>query len=415
MTYQPMNEMDPRAYGFDNLDLAWLRRKSGVKWARVAPDVLSAWIADMDFPVAPPVLNALTETLNRGDLGYPAWSNWMGPDPLAEDFTKRMELYQWAAEPDWVRSFSDIIQAIQIVIQTMTKPGDGVVVQTPSYPPFLKTVTMMGRRAVADPIERTDAGWSFDPQRLRRTIAKERPRVLIIVNPHNPTGRVFTRAELEELAEIAIANDMVVVADEVLADLAFAPHQHIPIASLSSEIAARTITMTSATKAFNFAGLRCAVTHIGPAELRDAIDAAPPDVFGVVNVLGIEATKAAWRDGDDWLGAVRSQLLRNRDMVCDSVVHRIPMLTSDPPEANYLLWLDCGKLRKEDPALFFREAARVELSTGKTFGPGCADFVRLNFATSPDILAEILTRMAAAVDDTIRIGGPGRSHDAESH
>lgn len=415
MTDRPVNEADLRACGFDDLDLAWLRRKSGVKWARVAPGVLPAWIADMDFPVAPPVLNALTETLNRGDLGYPAWSNWMGPDPLAEDFTKRMDMYQWTPEPDRVRSFSDIIQAIQIVIQTMTRPGDGVVVQTPSYPPFLKTVTMMGRRVVADPIERTDSGWAFDPQRLRWTIARERPRVLIIVNPHNPTGRVFTRKELEELAEIAITNDMVVVADEVLADLAFAPHRHIPIASLSSEIAARTITMTSATKAFNFAGLRCAVTHIGPVELRDAIDAAPPDVFGVVNVLGIEATKAAWRDGDDWLGAVRERLRQNRDMVCDSVVQWMPMLTCDPPEANYLLWLDCGSLRNDDPASFFREAARVELSTGKTFGPGCGDFVRLNFATAPGILAEILNRMVAAVDETVRIGGPGSGYDAESH
>ncbi|WP_240771861.1 MalY/PatB family protein [Nocardia sp. CS682] len=412
MTYRPVNETDLRACGLDRLDLAWLRRKTGVKWARVAPDVLPAWIADMDFPVAPPVLNALTDTLKRGDLGYPAWSNWMGPDPLAEDFTARMALYQWAPEPDWVRSFSDIIQAIQIVIQTMTEPGDGVVVQTPSYPPFLKTVTMMGRRAVADPIERTDAGWSFDLQRLRRTIARERPRVLIIVNPHNPTGRVFTRTELEELAEIAITNDMVVVADEVLADLAFAPHRHIPIASLSSEIAARTITMTSATKAFNFAGLRCAVTHIGPVELRDAIDAAPPDVFGVVNVLGIEATKAAWRDGDDWLDAVRNRLRQNRDIVCDSIVQRMPTLGCDPPEANYLLWLDCGRLQKDDPALFFRDAARVELSTGKTFGPGCGDFVRLNFATAPGILAEILNRMTAAVAESVHTGGP--SYNAES-
>ncbi|MEU7146014.1 PatB family C-S lyase [Nocardia sp. NPDC046473] len=397
MTDHPANEMALRAYGFDNLDLRWLRSKTGVKWGRIAPDVLPAWIADMDFPVAPPVLDALAATLSRGDLGYPAWSNWGGPDPLANDFTKRMELYHWAPQPDWVRSFSDIIQAIQIVIQTMTAPGDGVVIQTPSYPPFLKTVTMMGRRAITDPIERTEGGWSFDPQRLRRTIVEERPRVLIVVNPHNPTGRVFTRAELEELAEIAIANDMVVVSDEVLADLAFAPHRHIPIASLSPEIAARTITMTSATKAFNFAGLRCAVTHIGPAELREAIDAAPPDVFGVVNVLGIEATKAAWCDGDGWLAAVRDRLRQNRDMVCDSIVQRMPMITCDPPEANYLLWLDCGKLHKEDTAVFFREAARVELSTGKSFGPGCEDFVRLNFATSPNILTEILSRMAAAV------------------
>jgi cysteine-S-conjugate beta-lyase len=387
------------AVDFDALQLSWLRAKEGVKWSKVAPEVLPAWIADMDFPVARPVEEALVAAVRRGDLGYPAWSNWGGKDPLAEPFADRMTaLYGWRPRPDWVRNFSDIIQVIQVVLQAMTAPGDAVVIQTPSYPPFLKSIALMGRRLVADPIERLPDGWGFDIERLERAVIEANVRVLIIVNPHNPTGRVFTRQELEALAEVAVRNNLIVLADEILAELAYSPHRHIPIASLGSEIAARTVTMTSATKAFNFAGLRCAVIHIGPEELRRALDASPPDLFGVVNVLGVEATKAAWRNGDEWLAAVRDHLKRNRDLVSSELAIGAPMLGYDPPEANYLAWLDCRGLGIEaDPSAFFRTAARVELSLGKGFGPEGAGFVRLNFATSRAVLSEILSRMTAAV------------------
>jgi cystathionine beta-lyase len=384
---------------FDALPLSWLRAKEGVKWSKVAPEVLPAWIADMDFPVARPVQEALVAAIHRGDLGYPAWSNWAGKDPLAEPFADRMTaLHGWQPRPDWVRNFSDIIQVIQVVLQTMTAPGDAVAIQTPSYPPFLKTIELMGRRLVAHPIERLPDGWGFEIERLERAVIEANVRVLIIVNPHNPTGRVFTRRELEALAEVAVRNDLIVLADEVLAELAYAPHRHIPIASLGPEIAARTVTMTSATKAFNFAGLRCAVTHIGPEELRRALDASPPDLFGVVNVLGVEATKAAWRNGDEWLTAVRDYLKCNRDLVSSELAIGAPMLGCDPPEANYLAWLDCRGLGTEvDPATFFRTEARVELTPGKSFGLEGQGFVRLNFATSRAVLSEILSRMTAAI------------------
>ncbi|HEU5160905.1 MAG TPA: aminotransferase class I/II-fold pyridoxal phosphate-dependent enzyme [Streptosporangiaceae bacterium] len=381
---------------FDDFDLTWLRAKEGVKWRMPGPDVLPAWIADMDYPVAPPIRTALAAAVERGDLGYPAWSNWTGRNPLAEPFAERMaERYGWRPRPEWLRNFSDILQVIQIVLQLTTQRGDAVALQTPAYPPFLKTLQLMGRRVVACPIERSADGWGFDPRRLDEAIGEARCRTLMIVNPHNPTGRVFTAAELEALADIALRNNMLIMADEVLADLAYEPHRHIPLASLGPEVAARTVTLTSATKAFNFAGLRCAVAHVAPPRLREVIDAQPPDLYGPVNVLGVEATKAAWRDGDEWLAALLRHLDDNRRLVAQTLAERAPAIGYDPPQAAFLAWLDCRRLELggADPADYFRTKARVELSTGKTFGQGGAGFARLNFATSTAVLTEILHRM----------------------
>jgi cystathionine beta-lyase len=219
----------------------------------------------------------------------------------------------------------------------------------------------------------------------------------MIVNPHNPTGRVFTRAELQALADIAMRNDMLIVTDEVLAELAYPPHRHIPIASLGPEIAGRTVTINSATKAFNIAGLRCAVVHVAPKHLRDALNGYPPDFFGPVNVLGVEATKAAWRHGDAWLAGLLRHLSGNRDLVGEVLGGQVP-IRYDPPEAAYLAWLDCRELDIDgEPADYFRTRARVELNTGAGFGREGNGFVRLNFATSTGVLTEILNRMTAAV------------------
>jgi cystathionine beta-lyase len=385
-------------FGFDDIDLSWLRNKEGVKWRGPGPSVLPAWVADMDFPLAAPIRDALAETVGRGDLGYPAWTTWTGQNPLAEPFAGRMaQRYGWQPRPEWVRNFSDLLQALQVVLHLTTKPGDAVALHTPNYPPFLMTVEMMRRRVVASQIERSSDGWGFDPERLERDVAKSKSRTLMIANPHNPTGRVFTSAELETLADIALRNDMLIVSDEILADLAYTPHRHIPMASLGPEVADRTITMTSATKAFNFAGLRCAVVHVGPTRVRQVIDAYPPDFFGPVNVLGVDATKAAWQHGDAWLVALLDHLRRNRDLVAGTIVRHMPVIKYDPPEAAYLAWLDCRGLElAEDPGIFFRNEGRVELSPGETFGPAGHGFARLNFATSREVLTEILRRMTTA-------------------
>jgi cystathionine beta-lyase len=393
-----MREPKATDFNFENLDISQLRRREGVKWSRVEPDVLPAWIADMDFPVAAPISEAIYEAVRRGDLGYPSWSNWMGHSPLAEPFARRMtELYGWQPRPDLVRNCSDLIQAIQVVLYLVTRPGDAIAVHTPNYPPILKSITMMERRVVASPMERSGDDWGFDPDLLEQEVAQAGCRTMIIVNPHNPTGHVLTRAELQALADIAVRHDMLVVADEIFAELAYSPHRHIPLASLGPDIASRTVTLTSASKAFNIAGLRCAVAHVGPARLREALDACPPDLFGVIDVLGVEATKAAWNSGGEWLAALKDHLRANRDLLADVLASEAPGIGYLPPQAAYLAWLDCRGLEiSAEPATFFKVKARVELSSGENYGPGGAGFARLNFASSAAILNEILNRMADA-------------------
>jgi cysteine-S-conjugate beta-lyase len=385
-------------FDFEDLDMAWLRRKESIKWRRAKPDVLPAWMADMDFPVAEPIGAAISEMVKGGDLGYPSWSNWMGLSPLAEPFARRMtELYGWQPRPDWVRNFSDLIQAIQVALYLTTQPGDAVALHAPSYPPILKSITMMKRRVIASEMERSGADWGFDAGKLERDIAETGCRTLILVNPHNPTGHVYTSAELQVLADIAVRRDLLVISDEIFAELAYPPYRHIPLASLGPDIADRTVTLTSATKAFNLAGLRCAVAHVGSARLRTALDGCPPDLLGVLDVLGVAATKAAWEKGDPWLAALVNHLRANRDLIAATLAARAPVIGYHSPQATYLAWLDCRQLEAAaEPAAFFEEKARVLVLPGEGFGPGGTGFARLNFATSRKILTEILVRMTTA-------------------
>jgi cystathionine beta-lyase len=230
--------------------------------------------------------------------------------------------------------------------------------------------------------------------------------VLFLVNPHNPTGHVLRRDELEPLAELALRRDLLVISDEVHADLAYAPHRHIPFASLGEEVAARTVTLTSGSKAFNLSGIRCAVAHVGPRHVRDALDARRGLMFGQVGVLAVEALKAAWTEGDAWLDQVRAVLESNRRRLAE----RLPAgIRYRMPEATFLAWLDCRPLGLgADPTGFFRDEAKVLFFSGSSFGPVGEGFVRLNFATSPRVLDQMLDRVEAALSRV-----PTVPHDTE--
>ena len=416
-----------------HVDLGWLHAKPGLKWRRVGQDGLAAWVADMDFPAPRAVREALADLVSGADLGYPDWLH--DAVPLREAFADRMaERYGWSPDPAEVREFTDIIQALQVVLHVSTTPGDAVAMHLPAYPPFLDTLAVMHRRLVEVPIERSTAGWGFDPERFARDVVASGARALILVNPHNPTGRCFTRQELESMADVAAAQGLLVISDEVHADLTYPPHQHIPFASISARTAACTVTLTSATKAFNLAGIRCAVTHVGSPAVRRALASLPPLLFGAASVPGVTATLAAWRDGGPWLSAVLDRLDQNRAMI-DKALRPLG-IGYVPPDATYLAWLDCRDLGlREDPAAFFLDRANVKLSPGSQFvafrgvtaaGPDAArdrravppgqiepgahhlklkpvrravgdGFVRLNFATSGAVLTEICDRMSAAL------------------
>ncbi|MFG1998003.1 MalY/PatB family protein [Spirillospora sp. NPDC048911] len=378
---------------FDDLDIEALRSRPGVKWAKAGPDVLPAWVADMDFPVAAPIREVLEESV-RGTLGYPTWIEEPEAHPLKAAFAERMRrLHGLTFEPAHVRVHTELIQSLQVMLHVATRPGDAVAMHTPNYPPFLRTLTDMRRRLVPIPMLDDPDGWIFDTERLAADVARSGCRALVLVNPHNPTGRVLTRDELTAIAELAERHDLLIISDEIHAELTYAPHQHIPMASLAPD---RTVTLSSASKSFNLAGLRCSVAHIGDARVRQALDAQPPALFGEVSFLSVFAALAAWERGDDWLSRTRQTLTRNRQLVADGLPNGIGLHV---PEATYLAWLDCRKLDVgADPSTFFLDHADVLLSPGPSFGPGGEGFARLNFATSAPVLEEILHRIRKAAD-----------------
>lgn len=385
--------MDPFDALFDELDIDELRGRPGLKW-RVDPDVLPAWVADMDFRVAPPVAEAIEHTVRHGDLGYPDWEN---AHPLRAAFTERMrERYGWSVDTADVREHTDVVQAVQLLLHLGTAAGDAVAVHTPTYPPFHHTVGAMGRKRVDVPLVRTAAGWSANTGGLADAVAAHDCRALLLVNPHNPTGRVLTRAELGEIAAIARRHDLLVISDEIHAELAFAPHEHVPFASLDADAAGRTVTLTSASKAFNLAGLRCSVAHFGPSRLLARRDAEPTELYGAVSTLGVVAALAAWRDGTDWQARLLRVLDRNRRRVAAAVASWSGPDPDPMPEATYLYWFAADALGLgADPVDEVLTRARVQLTGGPRFGEDGRRYLRLNFATGAAVLDEVLGRLGS--------------------
>jgi cystathionine beta-lyase len=380
-----------RTIVFDQFDERVLRFRPGVKWSGSGPGVLPASIADMDFPVAEPIVDSLRRYIEMGDFGYPNWPD--GVSPLRAAYSYRMrERHGWYPDPAHVREFSDVRHAVRVALELSTKPGDGVAMHTPAYSPFVQTIDRLGLRLVPLPLVDTERGWMFDADDCARRVAATGCRVLILVNPHNPTGRAFTRDELLALAEVAERHDLLVISDELHADLTYRPHHHLPFASLDPAIADRTVTMYAASKAFSLAGLRCAVGHFGVAELRAKLAEQPSGPN--VNVIGVRASLAAWTEASQWLENVVGYLDVNRRLVAEFVAERLPGIRHHMPEATYLAWLDCRALGLgPEPATYFRENAGVELNDGSDYNPGGDGFVRLNFATPTSVLRQILDRM----------------------
>jgi cystathionine beta-lyase len=383
------------ALDLDAVPLEALRARTGEKWRLHPPDVIPAWVADMDYPVAEPIRRRLRLAIEASDLGYPLHPL---PTGLPELFAERMQrLFGWPVEPRRVELMSDVVQGIYAALEAYSARGEGVVVQTPIYAPFLGAVRDTGRRLVENPLRRGPQRYEIDFDGLRAALTPA-TRVFLLCNPHNPTGRVFTRPELETLAELALAHHLVVVSDEIHAELLHPGHRHQPFAALGPEVEARTLTLTAASKTFNIAGLRCAVGVFGSDGLRRRFLAIPRHLRGGLNALGIEATRSAWLHGDPWLEAVRAHLTGNRELVAGRVAERLPGVGFQPPEATYFAWLDCRSLGLcPSPYEFFLTRARVGLSDGRVFGRPGEGFVRLNFATTRPLLREVVDRMAKAL------------------
>ena len=374
---------------------ARLRAKRGVKWSHYPADVLPAWIADMDFAVAPEISIALRAIIEREDYGYtPHNLNERATHAFCHWMTTR---HGWTPDPARVIVATNMMQLMHAMVLMFSEPGDGVVVQTPIYPGFLTVVAQNRRRLDENPLRRGNSRYAMDLDGLRRVMDK-RTRLLLLCNPHNPAGRAFEVDELRAIADMALEHDLTVIANEVHMDLVYPPARYTPFASLGGEIAKRTITLSSTSKGLNIAGLRLAVAHFGSQALQAKFAEINLDLLGKPSVFSIMGSEAAWLSGGPSLDKILIQLAANRDRAAQFLHSHLPEIIHLPVEATYFAWLDCSRLNLPVPAArFFLDKARVALSPGRDFSSSTAHCARLNFATSPSILEEILARMARAV------------------
>ena len=390
-------------YNFDQI--IERRDTNSIKWNQYPADVLPLWVADMDFLTPEPIRDALHQMLNRGVLGYEFIQRH-----TKEVVASRMErLYSWQVDPDWVVSTTGVVSGFNIAARAICKPGDGVLIHTPVYNMFYTLYKHLNLVQQSVAIDLTVDGNVLQPTLDMERFAQAfhsnnaKTRMFLFCHPHNPLGKVFTREELQGMAEICLQNEAMIVSDEIHSELLLDSSNHIPTATLSPEIADKTITLIAASKTFNTAGLFCAFAIIPNAELRARYLQANDEITGHVSSMGLIASEAAFSGKcDDWLEELRIYLQANRDFVVEYLTENFPDTKFTIPQATYLQWIDfseyvnSGKIDKL-PFDFFLEKARVALSNGKVFGEGCENFVRLNFASPRQMVAEALERMLLAL------------------
>lgn len=375
------------------LTLDRLRRRTSVKWRTYPDDVLPLWVAEMDVPLAEPVVRAVTEALALGDTGYPAGTGYA--EALASFAAKRWNWDGLAVERTAV--VPDVMLGVVEMLKLVTRPGDAVVVNSPVYPPFYQFVEHMDRQVTEAPLG-ADLRIDLDglEEAFRRATEGGRRAAFLLCSPHNPTGTVHTAAELAAVAALADRHGIRVVADEIHAPLtadgvAFVPYLSVPGAESG-------LSLMSASKAWNLAGLKAALAVAGPAAAAD-LARLPEEVGHGPSHLGVIAHTAALRDGTGWLDALLAGLDDNRRLLTGLLAEHLPAITYRPGGATYLAWLDCRALGlDEDPADVFLRRGRVALNSGIPFGTGGAGHVRLNLATSPEVITQAVRRMAAALD-----------------
>lgn len=373
---------------------ARLRNQIGVKWTRFDEDVIPMWIADMDFGTAEVVTEALHGAVDGFGLGYSRQSLYDGV--LAAFSGRYRAKFHVDLDPSLGLLSTDVVQSVYIAILSMTAPGDGVVVQPPIYPPFTGAIKDTQRNVLHNRLLETPSGFQFDFDDLERLLAQPNTRMLLLCNPHNPTGRVLTAAELDAVAEMAARHHVVVVADEIHADIVYGDREHLAFASAAARFGTDHITLTSASKSHNLAGLRCAVAHFSSGALRASYETFPFHMRGAVSNLGMIGTIAAWERGQEWFAATLARLDANRHTIAEFA--KSSGIGYRMPEGTYLAWLDFSAFTDAaDPSETLLARARVGLSDGPAFGPGGDGHARLNFATTPANLAEALGRVGAAL------------------
>ena len=367
------------------------RGTDSARWEKYAGrDVIALWVADTDFQAPPAVLEALAARVAHGVLGYS-----VPPEALRGQIVERLaRLYGWRVLPEWLVFLPGVVPGLHLAARYLAGPQEHVLVPHPIYAHFRKAVQLAPRAASEMPLVLEHGRWVFDEDAIGAALRPE-SRLLLLCNPQNPGGTIFTRAELERLAQIAERHDLVICSDEIHCDLLLdGGKPHVPIASLSAEISRRSVTLMSPNKTFNIAGAGCAFAVIEDAGLRRRFSVDLRYTVHDASLFGYVAAVAAYRDGEAWLEAQLEYLRGNRDLV-EQAVAGLPGLSMAHVEATYLAWIDASALRLADPQAHFL-AHGLALSPGSDFG--VPQFVRLNFGTQRALLREALARFATAVN-----------------
>jgi cysteine-S-conjugate beta-lyase len=391
------------AYNFD--EIIERRHTNSMKWNIYPADVLPLWVADMDFQTPEPIRDALRAMLDHGVLGYEFLQR-----QTQQVVAARLErLYGWQVDPEWVVATTGVVSGFNIAARAICNPGDGVLIHTPAYNMFYALYKNLGLVQQSNPLTLSVDGNVLHPELDIQTFANAfhsnhaRTRMFLLCHPHNPLGRVFTRAELHAMAEISLQNEAYIVSDEIHSELLLNGSEHIPLATLSPEVADRTITLIAASKTFNTAGLFCAFAIIPNSELRIRYQRANDEITGHVSSMGLVASEVAYSGScDHWLAALREYLKDNLNLTTEFLTGNFPHAKFTIPQATYLQWIDFGEYVKsgkmdQAPFDYFLGRAKVALSSGQIFGAGCENYVRLNFASPRQMVADALDRMRKAL------------------
>ena len=382
--------MPPETLIVDLSDTA-LRDADRLKWGASDADVLSAWVAEMDFELAPAVTAALSDAVSRGVTGYPTFDRLSGVPEAACGFAERR--WGWKLDSDSVVLVGDVMAGVALALRTLCDDA-AVVVPTPAYPPFLDVASQAGRAMVTVPLSADDQVATLDVDAIGSALRAGAGTVLLC-NPHNPWGRAFTRPELEALCDVVHLHGARVISDEVHAPLVLPGSTHVPYASLEGA-AGHTTTLLAASKAWNLPGLKCAQIIAGsPADAR-ALRALPLIANHGTSPLGLVASRAAYGAGEHWLDALVARLTANRALFRGLMAELVPGARLRPMEATYLAWVDARSYGLENPAGTALERGRVLVNDGRAFGPGGQGHVRVNLATSPQRIEQIVERLARA-------------------
>lgn len=362
-----------------------------------AKDLLPLWVADMDFKVPPCISEAIIERANHEIYGY----TFRGDSCINSIQNWLKTRHNWVIPKDWISSSPGVVTGLSILLMSLTNEGDQIAIQSPVYHPFAQVINDTKRKLVVNPLRLTDEGYQMDFEQLEE-LAKNGLTALVLSNPHNPVGRVFTKEELVQLGNLANTYDFLIISDEIHQDLIYEGYKHIPLASLSDELAQRTITCIAPSKTFNVAGLASSVIIIPNAKLKQKFETLLSSLhLNSGNLFGHTAMQAGYEDGAEWLDQMMIYLKGNVDFLRSYLNRNIPSIKLIEPEATYLLWLDCRSLNIDTEKLnkLLIQKAGLALNKGTTFGNDGEGFLRINIGCPRSVLEKALEKIKLTVDE----------------